>query len=191
MNFRVVFVAAAAIGLSLPAAADQDKPAQQQPQAIELDAASMAAHTQAARSLIPLLEPVKDKATQRYQVEKGSVPDSPFTGTQTTAVAVTVGRKNQPVDPQVVKAMEKLLDWEPGARSAKEEAALFDAWMAELSKRASSIATKRGIVACDAGCVVQTMTALDEAWGKDARERSANRDQLLYDTFVDAVKKRK
>ena len=191
MNFRVIFVAAMAIGLSLPAAADQAKPAQQQPQTIELDAASMAAHTQAARSLIPLLEPVKDKATQRYQVEKGSVPDSPFTGTQTTAVAVTVGKKNQPVDPQVVKAMEKLLDWEPGDRSAKEEAALFDAWMAELSKRASSIATKRGIVACDAGCVVQTMTALDDAWGKDARERSANRDQLLYDTFVDAVKKRK
>jgi hypothetical protein len=191
MDFRAVFVAALAIGLSLPAAADQAKPAQQQPQTIELDAASMAAHTQAARSLIPLLEPVKEKATQRYQVEKGSVPDSPFTGTQTTAVAVTIGRKNQPVDPQVVKAMEKLLDWEPGDRSAKEETALFDAWMAELSKRASSIATKKGIVACDTGCVVQTVTALDDAWGKDARERSANRDQLLYDTFVDAVRKKK
>ena len=190
MDFRVVLILALGVGRSLPAAADQATPAQQQPQIIELDAASMAAHTQAARSLIPLLEPVQEKATQRYQVEKGTVPDSPFTGTQTTAVAVTIGRKNQPVDPQVVRAMEKLLDWEPGDRSAKEESALFDAWMAELSKRASSIATKRGIVACDTGCVVQTITALDDAWGKDARERSANRDQLLYDTFVDAVKKK-
>jgi hypothetical protein len=191
MTFRDVLVPALAVGLSLPISADQAKPAQQQPQVIDLDAATVAAHTEAARDLIPLLEPVKEKAVSRYQVEKGSVPDSPFTGTQTTVFAVTLGKKNQPVDPQVVQAMEKLLGWEPADRTATEEAALFDAWMAELSKRASAIATKRGIVACDTGCVVQTITALDDAWGKDARERSANRDQVLYETFVEAVKKRR
>jgi hypothetical protein len=165
--------------------------ATQQPRAIELDAATMAAHTEAARNLIPLLQPVKEKAVARYQTEKGSVPDSPFAGTQTTAVAITLARKNQPVDPQVVQAMEKLMKWEPGDRSAKEEAALFDAWMGELSKRASAIATKRGLVACDTGCVVKTVTALDDAWGKEERQRPENRDQMLLETFTEAVRRKK
>jgi hypothetical protein len=178
----------AVVGVAHAAAAQG---AGQPPRPIELDAATLAARTEAARSLIPLLEPVKEKATERYEVEKGRVPDSPFAGTQTTAVAISIGRKNQPADPRVVQAMERLLAWEPGDRSATEQAALFDAWMAELSKRASSIATKRGIVACDSDCVVKTVTALDEGWGPDERQRSENRDQMLYETFVEAVKRTK
>lgn len=161
------------------------------PRAIELDAATMAAHTEAARTLIPLLEDVKEKAVARFQTEKGSVPDSPFAGTQTTLFAVTVGRKNTPVDPQVVQAMERLLEWEPGDRSSKEEAALFDAWMGELSKRASAIATKRGQVSCDTGCVVKTVTALDESWGSVEKQRPENRDQMLLETFTNAVRRKK
>ena len=60
MNFRAVLVPALAAGLALPSAAEQAKPAQQQPQVIDLDAATVAAHTEAARNLIPLLEPVKE-----------------------------------------------------------------------------------------------------------------------------------
>lgn len=164
---------------------------QQPPRTIELDAATMAAHTEAARTLIPLLEDVKEKAVARYQTEKGSVPDSPFAGTQTTLFAVTVGKKNQPVDPQVVQAMERLLKWEPGNRSSTEDAALFDAWMAELSKRASAIATKRGVVSCDTGCVVKTVTSLDDAWGAAEKQRPDNRDQMLLETFTEAVKRKK
>jgi hypothetical protein len=165
--------------------------AQQQPRPIELDAATLAARTEAARSLIPLLEDVKEKAKTRYQVERGSVPDSPFAGTQTTAVAITIGRKNTPPDPQVIKAMEELLEWEPGDRSDTEKAALFDAWLSELSLRASAIATKRGLVSCDTACVVKTMTALDEGWGSAERQRPENRDQVLLDTFTEAVKGKK
>ena len=125
MDFRAVLVAALAAGLALPCAAEQAKPAQQ-PQVIELDAATLAAHTEAARDLIPLLEPVKEKASSRYEIEKGSVPDSPFTGTQTTLFAVTIGKKNQPVDPQVLNAMEKLLKWEPGIAEAGDPPTDFE-----------------------------------------------------------------
>ena len=164
---------------------------QQPPRPIELDAATLEARTEAARSLIPLLEDVKEKAAARYQVERGSVPDSPFTGTQTTAVAISIGKKNTPVDPQVVKAMEQLLEWEPGDRSDIEQAALFDAWLVQLSRRASAIATKRGLVSCDTDCVVKTMTSLDDGWGSAERQRPDNRDQVLLDTFIDAVKRKK
>jgi hypothetical protein len=164
---------------------------QQTPRTIELDAATLSARTEAARQLIPLLEPVKEKAVARFTTGKGTVPDSPFTGTQTTAVAITIGKKNQPVDPQVVQAMERMLDWEPGDRASADDAALFDAWLGELSKRASSIATKRGVVSCDTGCVVQTVTALDDAWGKEERQRSDARDEMLLETFTAAVKRKK
>ena len=66
---------------------------QQPPRPIELDAVTLAARTEAARLLIPLLKDVKEKAVARYDVGRGSVPDSPFMGTQTTAVAITLGRK--------------------------------------------------------------------------------------------------
>jgi hypothetical protein len=164
---------------------------QQQPRAIDLDAATLAARTEAARSLIPLLKDVKEKAVARYEVGRGSVPDSPFTGTQTTAVAIAIGKKNTPVDPQVVQAMEQLLEWEPGDRSDAEQAALFDAWLAQLSRRASTIATKRGQVSCDTDCVVKTMTSLDDGWGSAEKQRPENRDQVLLETFTDAVKRKK
>jgi hypothetical protein len=174
-----------AFGSGLPAQS------QQPPRPIELDAATLAARTEAARTLIPLLADVKEKATARYQVGRGSVPDSPFAGTQTTAVAITIGKKNVPVDPQVVQAMDKLLGWEPGDRSAAEEAALFDAWLSQLSRRASAIATKRGQVSCDTDCVVKTMTSLDDGWGSAEKQRPDNRDQVLLETFTEAVKGKK
>lgn len=190
MSRRLSCLPALVLGLTL-GATPHAQGQQPQPRPIELDAATLAVRTEAARSLIPLLEDVKTKAMARYQVERGSVPDSPFAGTQTTAVAITIGRKNQPVDPQVVKAMEQMLEWEPGDRSNAEQAALFDAWLAQLSRRASAIATKRGLVSCDTDCVVKTMTALDEGWGSAERQRPENRDQVLLDTFTDAVKGKK
>ena len=190
MSRRLLFVPTLILTLAGPAFAGQAQ-GQQPPRPIELDAGTIAVRTEAARSLIPLLEDVKEKAKARYQVERGSVPDSPFAGTQTTAVAVTIGRKNAPTDPQVIRAMEQLLEWEPGDRANTEQAALFDAWLAQLSRRASAIATKRGLVSCDTDCVVKTMTALDEGWGSAERQRPENRDQVLLDTFTEAVKSKK
>jgi hypothetical protein len=68
---------------------------------------------------------------------------------------------------------------------------LFDAWLAELSKRALAIATKRGWVACDTSCVVTTVTALDEWWGSAEKQRPDNRDRMLLETFTEAVKRKK
>lgn len=192
MSLRLACLPLLVLVFSTPGAAisAQSTP-QQPPRTIELDAATLAARTEAARSLIPLLGDVREKAVARYQTEKGSVPDSPFAGTQTTLFAITIGKKNQPVDPQVVQAMDRLLQWEPGDRSSAEESALFDTWLAELSKRASAIATKRGQVSCDTGCVVKTISALDDSWGTVEKQRPDNRDQMLLETFTEAVKRKK
>jgi len=162
--------------------------AQQPTTRIELDAATMAARTDAARAIIPLLHDVRERATSRMQVDTGGAPPSPFTGTQTTLFSVTLG-KRKPVDPQVVEAIDRLLKWEPGNRSATYEAALFDRWFDQLSARASSISTQRGQVSCDTACVARTMTALDETWGK-ASDRAETRDEVLLETLVEAVKEK-
>lgn len=165
--------------------------AQPQPTRIELDAATLAARTDAARSIIPLLEDVKRRVNPGVQAQTGGgSPTSPFTGMPTTVFSVTIA-KRPPVDPQVVQAMDRLLKWEPANRSAEYEAALFDRWFEELSAKASALGTQRGLVSCDAGCVARMMISLDETWGALERERAEVRDQVLLDTLTEAVKGRK
>jgi hypothetical protein len=189
MSFGLAGVLPLLLALSGSAGPFQNTP--QQPRTIELDAATLAARTEAARSLIPLLEDVRQKASSRYEVDKGSPPDSPFAGRPTTLFSIAIGRKNEPVSPQVLKAMDRLIEWEPGNRTAAEETVLFDAWFSELSKRASAIATSRGLVTCDTACVVATLTELDDKWGSTAQQRPAARDRMLLETFTVAVKKTK
>jgi hypothetical protein len=162
--------------------------AQQPPTRIELDAATLAARTDAARSIIPLLDDVKRRVESRTQAEVGGgAPPSPFTGRTSTVFSVTLS-KRPPVAPQVVQAMDRLLKWEPGNRSAEYEATLFDRWFEQLSAKASALGTQRGIVACDAGCVARTMTALDETWGTAESERAEARDEALLEALTEAVK---
>ena len=93
----------------------------QQPMPIELDAATLAARTEAARSLVPLLQDVKRRAESRVNVQTGgATAESPFAGTNTTLFAMTVGQKNTPADPQVVQAMDRLLKWQPGDRTGRK-----------------------------------------------------------------------
>jgi len=161
--------------------------APQQSPSIELDATTLAERTQAARSLLPLLQDVKRRAESRTTVQTGGANNtSPFTGTNTTLFAVTIGQKNTPVDPQVVEALNRLVKWEPGDRTAAE-AALFDEWLNQLSRKATAL-TVQSSAACDTNCVVATMTKLDETWGESARQRAETRDQALLEALTQAVK---
>ncbi|MCC7242046.1 MAG: penicillin acylase family protein [Acidobacteria bacterium] len=183
--FRSATAVALAGGLLVAPAAPR---ARQQPTPIELDAATLAARTDAARAIIPLLGDVKRRVEPGVQAQTGTgSPTSPFTGTPTTVFSVTLS-KRPPADPQVVQAMDRLLKWEPGNRSAEYEAALFDRWFERLSSRASAQGTQRGLVSCDAGCVARTMTSLDGTWGKTDAERAEARDEVLLETLAEAVK---
>lgn len=163
----------------------------QQPTTIELDAATLAERTAAARSLVPLLQDVKRRAESKVTVQPGgATADSPFAGTNTTLFAITVGQKSTPVDPQVVQAMDRLLKWQPGDRTVPE-AALFDEWLNQLSRKATALSVQSSATACDTNCVVSTMTKLNETWGESTRQRSEVRDQALLEALTDAVKRTK
>lgn len=163
--------------------------AQQPTRPIELDAATVAARREAARNLVPLLEDVKKRAVNRTQVQMGGgAPDSPFAGTPTTLFSVTVGKRDTVVDPQVIQAMDRLMKWQAGDRANARDAALFDAWLAELSAKATALSLQSSGGACDTACVVRTMTQLDERWGQSSRTRAELRDQALLEAMIEAVK---
>ena len=146
----------------------------------------------AAKSLVPLLKTVRRKASGQVTAQQGSVPNSPFTGTQTTVVAVTVGKRTAPVDQQVVKAMDRLIAWKIADPNAVADAALFDEWLQQLSVKASALGAQLGTqVTCDTTCVIERMTKLGDVWGGTPNTRPDSRDQVLLDAMTAVVAGRK
>lgn len=149
--------------------------------------ATAAERKEAARALVPLLEDVKAHAQPGATVKPGSVPNSPFTGTQTTLFAFELSKRSVPVDPRVVAAMNQLLAWNVAADGNEEVARLFDKWLVELEARSTGALQLSGGGLCDVQCVVRRVTTLDETWGRSPRDRAEARDELLLDTLRVAV----
>jgi len=149
--------------------------------------ATVAQRQEAARALIPLLKDVRTHAQPGATTKPGTVPNSPFTGTQTTLFAFTVSKRSVPVDLRVVTAMNQLLDWNIGASGNEHLAQLFDRWLIELEARSTGALRLTGGGLCDVNCVVKRMTTLDETWGSSPRNRADVRDELLLDALKVAV----
>lgn len=149
--------------------------------------ATVAQRQEAARKLVPLLKDVQTHAQSGPSVAPGSAAPSPFTGAQSTLFAFTVSKRSVPVEPRVLTAMNRLLDWNVGASGHDAEAQLFDRWLMELESRSSAAARLSGGGVCDVSCIVGRMTTLDETWGKDPRGRTDARDELLLDALKAAV----
>ena len=122
--------------------------------------ATTAQRDDAARALVPLLKQVRQKAQGGVAVQPGTVPDSPFAGTQTTLFAVSLSR-SVPVDARVVAAMDRLIAWRIDDPDAADTGRLFDQWLAELQVKNTGAVLLRGGPPCDVGCVAQRMTTLD------------------------------
>lgn len=159
----------------------------QNPSQIVLGATTAQRH-EAARALVPLLKGVKAHAQPGATVKPGTVPDSPFAGTQTTLFAFTLSKRSVPVDPRVVTAMNRLLDWNVGAPGQEENARLFDRWLIELEARSAAAVRLKGESGlCDVACVVARMTTLNEAWSRSPRNRADVRDEMLLEALRVAV----
>lgn len=141
---------------------------------------------EAARALVPLLKDLKARAQPGIDVKPGGAPNSPFTGTQTTLFAFTISKRSVRVDPRVVAAMNRLLDWNIGASGQEDQARLFDQWLVELQSRSTTAMGLNGAV-CDLNCVVDRVTRLDEAWGTSPQGRGEARDELLLTALTAAV----
>ena len=159
----------------------------QSPAQIVLGATTAQRHD-AARALVPLLKGVKAHAQPGATVKPGTVPDSPFTGTQTTLFAFSLSKRSVPVDPRVVAAMNRLLDWNAGAQGQEENSRLFDRWLVELEARSSALRRLKGESGlCDVSCVVERMTTLNETWSSSPKNRADVRDEMLLEALKVAV----
>jgi hypothetical protein len=144
---------------------------------------------EAARALIPLLGDLKRRAQPGVEVKPGTVPDSPFAGTQTTLFAFTITRRSTPVDVRVVEAMNRLLNWEIGAPGTEETGRLFDEWLGALMTKNAAAVVMQGQGPCDVTCVARRMNTLDDSWGASPRGRAETRDGVLLDALTEAVVK--
>jgi len=107
--------------------------------------ATVAQRQEAARRLVPLLKAVQTHAQPTATVRPGSVPNSPFTGTQTTLFAFTFSKRDVPVEPRVITAMNRLLDWNVGASGHEAEDGLYPAGGgAETWREAAAWAVEAG-----------------------------------------------
>lgn len=150
--------------------------------------ATVAQRQEAARKLVPLLKAVQAHAQPGATFRPGTAPKSPLAGTQTTLFAFTFSKRDVPVEPRVIAAMNQLLDWNVGASGHEAEARLFDRWLVELQARSAAAVRLSGGGLCDLTCVVGRMTTLDESWGTSPKGRDDARDELLLDALAAAVR---
>jgi len=176
------WIACLIVAVSLPAAA-----AAGQSRADIVLGATKVQRDEAARSLLPLLSDVRRRAEAPVNVGPGTVPDSPFAGTQTTLFAFSVSKRTVPVDQRVVRAMEQLMAWNPGGPGNDATGHLFDEFLAALQTKNAGVALLRGEGPCDMNCVVRRMTTLDETWGTVSRGRAEARDEMLLNALTDVV----
>ncbi len=176
----------AALGVVLITAASSMVQGQSSPQIVL--GATVAERHEAARALVPLLKNVKAHARPGATMKPGTAPKSPFTGMPTTLFAFTVSKHNVPVDPRVVTAMNRLLDWNIGADNQQENAQLFDRWLIELEARSSNARRLSGEAGlCEVNCVVARMTTLNETWSRSPKNRADVRDEMMLEAFKVAV----
>lgn len=176
--------AALALGVAFILGSPLNTAAQSQPP-IAIGATAVQ-RQEAARALVPLLEGVKRRAEPGVTIQPGTLPNSPFTGKQSTLFAFTVSRRSVPVDSRVVDAIDRLIAWDAEGPSA-DDAALFDRWLAELTSRSAGAVLPAGQGVCDTACVVKRMTTLDESWGQSPRNRAELRDETLLDALTAVV----
>jgi hypothetical protein len=182
---RIVCIGFASLLTAHIAEAQTSAPATPPREQIALGATT-AQRNEAARALVPLLKQVRQRAQGSVTVQPGTVPDSPFAGTQTTLFAFSLSR-SVPVDARVVAAMDRLIGWPIDDADAADTGRLFDQWLGELQVKNTGAVLLRGGPPCDVACVAKRMTTLDESWGASPKGRAESRDQLLLDALTAAV----
>jgi len=187
MTPRLTLAIAAALAVPTLLAA---QPAQSTPPREQIAlGATTAQRNEAARVLVPLLKDVRRRAQAPVEMRPGTVPDSPFAGTQTTLFAFTISQRSVPVDARVVAAMDRLIAWQIDDPTAADTARLFDRWLGALMEKNTGAVLIQGRGPCDVACMAQRMATLDESWGASPRGRAETRDQVLLDALTSVAVK--
>jgi hypothetical protein len=139
----------------------------------------------AARQLVPILRDVRRRLDPQLGVRPGTLPPSPFTGRNSTLFAVTIGVRSMEVDEAVLKALDRLLAWDPDEPLAPRDRELVAAWLDELQVRVLSRMAAGGQgMRCEDPCVVQHLTRPGTMFGATPREQVETRDAIMLDALA-------
>jgi hypothetical protein len=98
---------------------------------------------EAARALVPLLEGVKQRAEPAVTIKPGTLPNSPFTGRQTTLFAFTVSRRSLPVDSRVVAGGVRRNGWHAQGPAGGDAVRVVE-WVGGLRGRSAGAPRRAG-----------------------------------------------
>jgi hypothetical protein len=151
-------------------------------------AAAQPSPEEAARSLVPVLRDVRRSLEPRLTVERGALPPSPFTGRDSTLIAVRVGRRSVQVEPAVIEAMDRLLAWDRRQPLSARDRVLVEGWLDELRvKMLGRLAASGKAVDCDDVCMLRHLTEGGDLFGRTKAEQQETRNELLLTALAAAV----
>ena len=122
-------------------------------------------------------------------VGPGTVPDSPFAGTQTTLFAFSVSQPHRrPWISVRGPGLEQLMAWNPGGPVTRPPAtSSISGWRRWQTKQRRRVALLRGEGPCDVELRGQAHDHPRRAWGTAQRDRAELRDEMLLTALTDVV----
>lgn len=141
-----------------------------------------------ARALVPILKDLRQATRQQVVVEPGTLPPSPFSGRNSTLVAVTIGKRSVELAPAVIEALDRLAAWDVREPLSAGDQQIVRDWVEELRVAIMGRMAARGTsVGCDDECLVQHLTKPSTLLGATREEQVETRNDIMLDALVDAV----
>jgi hypothetical protein len=142
-----------------------------------------------AQTLVPLLDAIRADLGPKVTIGPGTLPPSPITGRSAALVAIRVGFRDLEVEPEVLEAIDRLLQVQRRKETlAEADRSLIERWVDELRVKVLARLAGRGqAVECDDLCLAGHLTQADAVFEGDARARKAERDYVLLEALRSAV----
>ena len=142
-----------------------------------------------ARALVPLLKDARANRQPELTVSPGSAPPSPFSGRNSTLVAVTIGRRVVQLPPEADALINRLLAWDVREPLPASDRDLVVDWIEELRIDVMArLAEKEKGVGCDDQCLLGHLTQPGPLFGESRAEQVETRNVMLLEAIVEAVK---
>jgi hypothetical protein len=141
-----------------------------------------------ARAIVPLLKDARASMQPRLTVEPGTLPPSPITGRNSTLAAVTIGKRQVPLRPEVDALIDRLLAWDVKEPLPAADRDVVIDWVEELrAALLGRLAARATGVGCDDACLIGHLTKPDAVFGDTRAEQVQGRNELLLDALDEVV----
>lgn len=137
-----------------------------------------------ARALVPVLRDLRSTLV----VERGTSTLSPFSGRDSTLIAVRVGSRVVNMPPDVLDVVNRLIAWKPGVALSAADEEIVTRWVERLHLRISrKLMAERLDPGCDDTCLVEHLLKPGTLFGANGRDRRETRDDLVLEALTEAI----